>query len=115
MPMKASYRSTLNAAIHNENIRKTSKITVGKRDAITIFQNVDGAVGFTISVPGTDNSLVNFYRYGVNRAEPKKLYMSECLYSRREHFEYQDWLIRTITDTFTECDETLEQMLRSVN
>jgi hypothetical protein len=109
--MKAPYSSTLNAAIHNEYLRKTSKITVGKRDAITIFHSPNGTLGLTISLPDTDNSLVHFYRYGVNKNYPEKLYRSECLYSRREHFEYQDWLIRTITDEFIECELTLEQLL----
>lgn len=110
--MKAPYTSTLNSAIHNENLRKVRKIHVGRNDAITIFQNSEGAIGLTIAIEGTDNSLVHFYRKGVNRSYPEKLYRSECLYSRRENFEYQDWLFRTITDEFTESTETLEQLLR---
>ncbi|KHJ65622.1 hypothetical protein QU24_23815 [Pantoea rodasii] len=109
--MKTSYVSTLNAAINNIKIKKSKKIVAGKGDSITVFHNADGALGLTIALPDTDNSLVHFYRYGVNKNQPEKLYKSECLYSRREHFEYQDWLIRTITDEFTESECTLEQIL----
>lgn len=107
------FSSTLHAAINDEKFIKTSKITVGKCDSITIFQNFYGALGLTVSLPDTENSLVHFYRYGVNKSEPDKLYRSACLYSKREQFEFQDWLIRTITDEFIESESSLEQLLKS--
>lgn len=110
--MKAPYTSTLNSAIHNTNLKNVRKIRIGRDDGITIFQNLEGLIGLTIVIEGTENSLVHFYRKGINRSYPEKLYRSECLYSRRENFEYQDWLFRTITDEFTESTESLEQLLK---
>ncbi|WP_139810724.1 hypothetical protein [Pantoea rwandensis] len=109
--MKTAYRSTFDTALQPENSNAIHKITLGKMKDVTLFYNGNGAVGFTLAVPETDNSLVHFYRYGVNHSDPKKLYRSECLYSRRENFGYQDWLIRTITDEFTACDSELEQLI----
>ena len=109
--MKTAYRSTLDTALQHEKFNVIHKLTLGKTNSVTLFYNGNGAVGFTLAVPDTDNSLVHFYRYGVNKGDPKKLYRSECLYSRRENFGYQDWLIRTITDEFTACDTELEELI----
>ncbi|WP_227640835.1 hypothetical protein, partial [Klebsiella pneumoniae] len=99
--------------VENTGWLKCSGIRISYLDSprgIALFHGKDGAVGLTIALDRTDNSLVNFYRYGVNATHPFKLYKSECLYSRGEHFEYSDWLLRTVTDEFSECEYTLEQL-----
>lgn len=107
--MKVSFSRTINAVTHNK-YDEINKITLDSPRGIALFHGKDGAVGLTIALDRTDNSLVNFYRYGVNATHPFKLYKSECLYSRGEHFEYSDWLLRTVTDEFSECEYTLEQL-----
>ncbi|MFZ4215092.1 hypothetical protein ACOZB2_27285 [Pantoea endophytica] len=109
--MKTPYESTLTAALTNGKNRQYKKMHLGRADAVTMFYNREGALGFTITLPDTDKSVVQFYRYGVNKHAPKKLYRSECLYSRCDNFDYNDWLIKTITDEFTECDSDLEDII----